>query len=185
MKKLLISLFLAVLAATSGAQQSGGSLPTGSPYTTPSYTATTPPAITFSQKDFWMEGAYCSVQRVMGRPDMVRFVSSSPEQMSAPFIEACLRGLKAAKWQQVTMTSVERLPHVIESLRLARTGAMACMITAEPYMPILYEVRFSSFIFTGKDRELKECLGAASEAEDKIIPPPQYEPSTRPSNDNA
>lgn len=187
MKKLtaLVSfLFAAALAHAELVRPDPGQQP--APYTQPSYTApTAPPSITFQMKNFWMEGAQCDVRREIGKPDIIRFNTTSPAQMSQPFIEACARGLQKAKWEKVTAIGYAMTPLIVESLREARTASMMCIIMAERQSPTVYEVRFSSFLFTGKDRELKDCLDAAEKAEDKAYPRiPYMPPSVRPSHNH-
>lgn len=182
MKKLII-VTLSILAAATNAQVLNEPPVPKVPYSVPSYTTPAPPpAITFLQKDFWMEGVYCSAKREVGMPDLTIFVGSSLEHMSSPFVEACIRGLRKEAWKKVTVVGYERVPLYAESLREARTKAMFCTIKTPPQRPTIYEVRFTSFIFTGKDRELRECMDTAAEAPDQVPPPaPFMPPSSSPS----
>lgn len=118
-------------------------------------------------KVYWFPGGVCSVYRTIMSPDMVTVVTTMPEHLNTGTVEMCLTELAKVPFKEYS-SRIETAP--VNSLKEARTSNMSCAIVGQFQTPMIYQIRFSSFALTGKDKEIRDCMSRAESTSDKVLP---------------
>ena len=137
------------------------------------------PAVTYGsamtpshqQKTFWFPGGICYIVRTSMSPDMMTLVTSMPEHLKTSTVEMCIGELDKLSFENKLQTITGAL---VETLKEARTSNLSCAIVGQIQTPLIYQIRFSSFSLTGKDREIGECMSKALIAVEKAPPLSPY-----------
>ena len=171
MKKILA--FLLSIASMSAFAQITIDVGPGGDYNQSTPTATYGSAMVpnHQKKTFWFPGGICYIVRTDMSPDMMTLVTSMPEHLKISTVKMCISELDKIgfenKFQIVTGGPTE-------TLKEARTSNLSCAIVGQVQTPLIYQIRFSNFSLTGKDREIQECMSKALIAVEKAPPLPPY-----------
>lgn len=184
MKNLILSLFLLFVAACASAQVTV-EIGKGAPSYSPPWlhggpiNRTYDPSIPvgeygpllrtpkYQRKSFWLPGGICQIFRTRTNADVVTFITTVPEHLKASTVELCLGELAKVNFEEEYPDSNSIL---VDSLKEARTENLACAIVSPTQEPRFYQIKFSAFALTGKDREIQNCISQAMKSPDKIPP---------------
>ena len=123
-----------------------------------------------SMKEVRFPGGLCYMQRITGMPDMVTYITTTPELANSPEnLEKCLKKLAKQKFSNMLLEQSGQ----IDSLKEARTENMACTQVGLIQSPVMYVVKFFDYELTGKGEELFQCLYKMGESVDKAKQAPQ------------
>ena len=157
---------LCVLTATASAQAV-----TSLQITEPAISYSNPAGTKYQQKTFWFPGGICSIVRTHMMPDLMTVATTMPEHLKASTVNMCIEKLSEIKFED-KFSELGSIP--IDTLKDARTSNMTCTIVGQVQTPMLYQIRFSAFELTGKDREIEDCMTRAVNSSEKA--PPRFLP---------
>lgn len=109
-------------------------------------------------------GGICYLQRKNFEPDFVTFNTTTLGFMAIGNIQKCIALMLKNKWEVVR----EETTTAIDVLFEARTENMFCLQVGQIQKPMLFQIRFSNLVVTGKQDEIIECLAKATLSKNKV-----------------